>query len=263
MTQEEKLKEAKRLYKTANADQKYVLERLFPELAERGDEENIKKLIDELKCSLRGAKCQNEACNGGQEKRIALLEWAIAWLEKQGEQKPSLDVEIPFGAKDSDLQEERYFIPNGFHAEIIGDKVVIKKGEQKPAEWSEEDKDMLGMLLEMINYASDHYQHDDKATDIKAWVLKSLKDRVQPKQEWSEEDLVAIDSAVDALSKDLPSLAASLRRIKYLSPQNSWEPSFKQMQALLSKLPVIRGSGNEAEKILETLYIDLKKLRKE
>lgn len=34
MTREEKLAEAKRLYQTANADQRYVLECLFPELKE-------------------------------------------------------------------------------------------------------------------------------------------------------------------------------------------------------------------------------------
>ena len=61
------------------------LKQAFPELAESDDEKNIKDLIDELKCSLRAANCQNEACNGGHEKRIALLEWALAWLEKQGD----------------------------------------------------------------------------------------------------------------------------------------------------------------------------------
>ena len=42
MTQEEKLKEAKRLYESANADQRYVLESLFPELKE-SEEEKIRK----------------------------------------------------------------------------------------------------------------------------------------------------------------------------------------------------------------------------
>jgi len=37
MTRDEKLAEAKRLYVTANADQRYVLESLFPELAESVD----------------------------------------------------------------------------------------------------------------------------------------------------------------------------------------------------------------------------------
>jgi len=32
MTQEEKIKEAKRLYPTANADQRYFLEKLFPDV---------------------------------------------------------------------------------------------------------------------------------------------------------------------------------------------------------------------------------------
>ena len=54
----------------------------IPEL-EDSDEENIKKLIEELSQSLRAANCQNDACGGGHESRIKLLEWAIAWLEKQ------------------------------------------------------------------------------------------------------------------------------------------------------------------------------------
>ena len=40
-------------------------------------------------------------------------------------------IEIPFGAKDSELQEATYHIPDGCHAEINGNEVVIKKGKQK------------------------------------------------------------------------------------------------------------------------------------
>lgn len=52
-------------------------------------------------------------------------------LEKQGEQKSAFGIGIPFGAKDSELIGARYYIPEGFHAEIEGNNVVIKKGEQK------------------------------------------------------------------------------------------------------------------------------------
>lgn len=45
MIQEDKLKEAQRLYETANADQRYVLERLFPELKESEDEKIKKDFI--------------------------------------------------------------------------------------------------------------------------------------------------------------------------------------------------------------------------
>ena len=48
MDNKEKLEEAKRLYETANADQKYVLESLFPELRESEDEKLVKNLISTL-----------------------------------------------------------------------------------------------------------------------------------------------------------------------------------------------------------------------
>lgn len=80
----EALERARQVH-TTNVDEKKTTEYIFPELKESEEEKNIKNLIDELKCSLRAANCQNDACGGGHEKRIALLEWGIAWLEKQGE----------------------------------------------------------------------------------------------------------------------------------------------------------------------------------
>ena len=83
MIQEDKLKEAQMLYETANADQRYVLERLFPELKETEDEKIRKDLItflDEIWHLGKNAnfdKWDKSDCSN----------W-IAWLEKQGEQKP-------------------------------------------------------------------------------------------------------------------------------------------------------------------------------
>ena len=59
------------------------------------------------------------------------------------------EIEIPFGAKDSELQEVTYYIPQGFHAEIDDNKVVIKKGE-KPTAWSEKDEKLLKLSLENL-----------------------------------------------------------------------------------------------------------------
>ena len=81
------LKVAHRLYEQGTITES--LSYIFPELKESEGEKNIKDLIDELKCSLRAANCQNDACGGGHEKRIALLEWSIAWIEKQ----KTIDVE--------------------------------------------------------------------------------------------------------------------------------------------------------------------------
>ena len=76
MTQ--KIEEAKRLYKTANAAQKYVLESLFPELKESEDERIRKEIIEHIKWSEDNQECAKEE----------MIRW-VAWLEKQGEQRPA------------------------------------------------------------------------------------------------------------------------------------------------------------------------------
>lgn len=78
MATKEKFEEAKRLYETANADQRYVLESLFPELAESDDERIRKALIKFFALSDDNADHQ---CCGVHYKDI------VAWLEKQ-EYKP-------------------------------------------------------------------------------------------------------------------------------------------------------------------------------
>jgi len=43
----------------------------------------------------------------------------------------SKDIEIPFGAKNSELVEATYFIPDGMEAIIEGDKVIIRRKESE------------------------------------------------------------------------------------------------------------------------------------
>ena len=76
MTQEEKFEEAKRLYETANADQRYVLESLFPELKESEDERIRKELIS----FVRGVLACHDKPNAERDEKYE--SW-IAWLEKQ------------------------------------------------------------------------------------------------------------------------------------------------------------------------------------
>lgn len=70
---EKKLEEAKMLYETANADQRYLLERLFPQLIEYEDEKIRKELIEMVRLS----------CTNGDD-----VDKKIDWLKKQREQKP-------------------------------------------------------------------------------------------------------------------------------------------------------------------------------
>lgn len=165
MNNEEKLKEAKRLYQTATPDQRYVLESLFPKLAESEDEKIRKALIRFHKSTIN--------IDGVSGEKI------VAWLEKQGEQTINQpDFEIPFGAKDSELIEESYYIPKGYHAEISKDKVTIKKGEQKPS-WSEDDeKNLQGIIDEIQANKSSAPSYDINVYDRYLSWLKSLKQRI-------------------------------------------------------------------------------------
>ena len=89
MEQKEKLEEAKRLYETANADQRYVLESLFPELKKSEDEKIRKFLIEDIKDTL-----SSEDFKYYNLEHTKKLEEALAWLEKQGEQKEINLIEI-------------------------------------------------------------------------------------------------------------------------------------------------------------------------
>lgn len=80
-------------------------------------------------------------------------------------------------------------------------KKELKKIEQKSA-WSEEDERKISLLEALcdvqINSSTSHSTMYSEMHELKDW-LKSLKDRVQPKQEWSEEDADAIGMAIIAL----------------------------------------------------------------
>lgn len=89
---------------------------LFPELAEDEDERIRKGIIRNLQYLMDRSE--------GFVKED--LQERIAWLEKQGESTIT-NIEIPFGANDSELQEVSYDIPKGFNAEIKDGRVVIKK----------------------------------------------------------------------------------------------------------------------------------------
>ena len=61
---------------------------------------------------------------------------------------------------------------------------VNKLYKQKPAEWGEEDEDYYDAIITKLEVTQD----DAALTDNQMEFLKSLKGRVQPKQEWSEDD---------------------------------------------------------------------------
>lgn len=107
MDYKEKLEEAKKLYKTANADQKYALELLFPELKRNKDGQ----IRDEI-CAYIGAK---------QDISLDVHNRWIAWLEKQGNEKPADKIEPKFKVGD-------WILYSGDHYE--GVRHIIKINEK-------------------------------------------------------------------------------------------------------------------------------------
>ena len=113
-----------------------------------------------------------------------MKEAGYEWDAEKKELKKQEIAEIPFGAKDSELQEATYNIPKGFYAEIDSDKVVIKKGRQKPT-WSEEDESILQAIWDEI-LANKHNaeEYEWKTYDKFLYWLKSLR----PQNQWKPSD---------------------------------------------------------------------------
>lgn len=177
MTQEEKLEESKRLYETANADQKYVLKSLFPELKESEDERIKKEMLTFFK-----GFYDNQMV-----KAVDVEPW-IAWLEKQGEQKSTAD---NFESVLKHIMEEA--IECGDTRNLKADAEMLMRLVQKPA-WSEENERIIQNLLSlwkevMIELTCCRFGlHKDEVVDF----LKSLR----PQNHWKPSD-----EQMDALLK--------------------------------------------------------------
>ena len=142
-----------------------------------------------------------------------------------------------------------------------------KQAEQNPA-WSKEDETLLNCCLGAIN-TTDYFDKDNK-DKMKDW-LESLKDRVQPKQEWNYNDEIIIGTIIQEIEK-IPSEKfidnAKYRcldwlryRIKFFKPQLQWKPNDKQMEVMgyLAKYYAV-GIDEPNRSIIISLYEDLQKL---
>ncbi len=222
--EQEKLEEAKRLYKTANADQRYILERLFPELTESEDEKIREKVIDVLKLNVRGAETQMQASRGiDRTFEVYACNKVISWLEKQGTPAKLSEEEQNRFAKgvltscamsfidylDAHKCEGKMCVSNGecvdienaFHNAMWDRlhryycKYIEKQGEQKP--WSEEGEAVLDALIRKLE-GEDIYVSPYLAVEC----LKSIKDRVQHQSTWkpSEEQMHTLEHYMHTLT---------------------------------------------------------------
>jgi hypothetical protein len=162
---------------------------IFPELEESEDERIREAMIDFFKHE--------------REEGIVVLHYGvniesmIAWLEKQGEKKAA------WTPMDEQRVENLLAIieGHGYPGEVAWLN-SLKDRVQPKQEWNEEDKIML-------QYAIEHFERQkrncidggDRKKSMQEFIdwLKFLKYRVQPQQEWSEEDEQTFIKSVEAL----------------------------------------------------------------
>lgn len=150
------------------------------------------------------------------------------YLEKQGKQKPTSDIKYkvsdggsliivndkPFDYEHATITQKDFALPSQSERkslqQVLNDmkndvdyfvryaEAFVKEQEQKSA-WSEEDKRMCQETIDWFEKKCFPYalEEENPARESIKW-LKSLKDRVQPKQEWSEEDESYINIAISA-----------------------------------------------------------------
>ena len=152
------------------------------------------------------------------------------------------------------------------------EKKELKKIEQKPA-WSEEDERMINYITIDIEELIEQNAYDETQLRKEIDWLKSLKERVQPQINVADEELAQAkkDAYNDALDKieynsgeptfdDGWSAAIWYLKKRNVQPQNTWQPSDEQMQALSNAGNSFR-PFEEGHKVLWSLYNDLKKLK--
>ena len=246
-----------------------IKEEVFPELKESDDERIRKELLNYL-----------YDVHDDDEERAR---W-IAYLEKQDEQKPADKIQL--GKKYKCTASPRYSMFMIGEIYEAKDKFLcsfmnlcsdcfepIEDNKQNPA-WSKEDEMFVHGLIRGLSAKRDIHGHttfSSDCIDITETInwLKSLKDRVQPKQEWSEEDEDILSSIIkdlvhpwneyipDRIEEEIKWLK---NKLKSLRPQNRWKPSDEQMKVLntISSKEIL--SGYERGMLIG-LYTELQKLK--
>ena len=164
---------ARKLYETANKDQKYMLEKLFPQLQESEDE----RIIDEIITALKWANHKG------------VYDKHIAWLEKQGEKEyidPDTLIqqridEEKAKAYDEALTKARNIV-SSINVGLIGkDSFEAVFPELKESENERTRKEIIDFIYDK----TDTYELREKSNSWLAWLEKQGEqkptDKIEPK----------------------------------------------------------------------------------
>ena len=273
---DEAIERAKAWYKLDNNDlSNDDLETLFPEIRESKDERIRKDIIVLVKDWWDRVNKDN----------ISTKEQMIAWLEKQGEQKPqrmiSAEAKEAMYNKPAEWSEDDEVKINRIvdcleNLNVADNDILLKDVDwlkslkdrvqpQPNQEWSEEDEKIAKTIINEFEQSSEWYCANGLTKeDCIAWVNKQMHTK------WSEEDKKKVNNLYVLLDQMVSFNMLSNKDatefkdwLKSLRPQNRWKPSKEQMEALAWALSLAKNCGEECAFDLRTLQDQLKKLTEE
>lgn len=288
-----------------------IAEYIDPDLKESEDERIRKGLIEHLK------ELKEQSVEGSHLKRPEYYDTWIAWLEKKllnNEEYQTVPVETldRLYAAEKELERlkqcekktEKWSFPyaknetvdkliaiaeclemdgdclfNGYTGTECGKflrDLARKQVECKSIEWSEEDIRNIQDIDSILFY--DRRLTEETCMRLRNF-LESLKNRVQQKQEWSEEDKMHLKNAILAAEKEWGVDSFTAKWLKSLYPKhityeldaplsydkdmnpiyppiNYWKPTGEQMQALFDASE----RNDKLGFVLRNLYDNLRKL---
>jgi len=120
-------------------------------------------------------------------------------------------IEIPFGAKDSELYKFEYTIPEGYEARIEDGKVIVKKKES-------EDERIRKDLIEYLTHRAEVTGFIDEDKDCKRWIAYLEKQKEQKPAEWKpqQESLEALMYAIEGKWEAIKPTSYLSRRLEDL-----------------------------------------------
>lgn len=161
---------------------------------------------------------------------------------------------------------------------FIKDRVGCEVNCTTTKQWSEEDEYQINTILHGLDLKRELYKKEGNKVEEERYNtqynwLKSLKERVQPQNNITDEELAQAKKEAynEALNKveyrsgeptfdDGWSAAIWYLKKRNGRPQNTWKPSDEQMEVLLSEVTAWT-KGCTKQIVLELLYNDLKKLK--
>lgn len=198
-----------------------ALETLIPELKESEDER--------IKTFIRGlilphiADAHIVGDRIVHNKDIDNYHKALAWLEKQGEQKSTIEMKTP---------EESLGIDSDTYNKIVDECIY---GEQKP-----DDKKGMNLVEEKMTpfqkkvfcIIDTTIEEEQGLKQVCDELLRLAHDEIIQKPAWSEEDEEELKIALDTLEKAGQHSSATWLKNVCLVPQSHWKPSDEQMKCL-------------------------------